>query len=291
MGLRPGPYAHLLDFLQARFPSVSREVWQRRLARGDVFNEAGQPLSLDQALHAPYRGQGRLYYYREPAQEQAVAAQETVLYQDAHLLVVDKPHGLPVVPSGPYLKETVLVRQRKRTGLDSLVPIHRIDRDTAGLVMFSLQARDRAAYNALFRQRQVTKTYEALAPWRDGLAFPVRRASRIVPAAHFMLQKEVSGSVNAITDIDLIERQGDVARYRLHPHTGRRHQLRVHMLALGLPILNDGFYPVLTPKSQAQAAHPLQLLAKSLEFTCPLTGLKHHFVSRLALMPLTPVNA
>jgi tRNA pseudouridine32 synthase/23S rRNA pseudouridine746 synthase len=287
VGLSPGPYAHVLDFLLARFPQVSRQTWLDRLSRGDVINDQGQALSLAQALQSPYLAQGRLYYFREVPQEAAIAAQEQVLYQDEHLLVVDKPHGLPVVPSGAYLAETVLVRQKKRLGLDTLVPIHRIDRDTAGLVMFSLQAPSRAAYAALFSQREIQKTYEAIAPWRADLAFPLRRASRIVPGPHFMLQQEVQGTVNAITDIDILEQQGELGRYRLRPITGRRHQLRVHMLGLGLPLLNDGLYPVLTPESHMQAGGPLQLLAKTLAFTCPVTGQQHHFESTLSLLPLS----
>jgi len=164
------------------------------------------------------------------------------------------------------------------------VPIHRIDRDTAGLVMFSVQPDTRARYHALFSQRTVQKTYEAIAPWRDDLALPLIRESRIVEAGHFMLQHEVSGPSNAITHLEVLEVRGALARYRLRPVTGQRHQLRVHMAALGLPILGDGLYPTLTPEGQIDYERPLQLLAKSIEFVDPVTGEQRHFESSRRLM-------
>ncbi len=287
VGLSAGPWLTLLDFLTARFPNVARQTWLERLARGDVLAESGVVLNPDIATQAPYpallRQSPRLYYYREVPHESPIPFDEVVLYQDAHLLVVDKPHFLPVVPSGGYLNETVLVRLKRKLGLDDLVPIHRIDRDTAGLVMFSKQASSRAAYSQLFSQRAVQKTYQAIAPWRADLALPLVRSSRIKPAGHFMLQHEVAGPSNAVTHIDVLEVRGALANYQLKPVTGQRHQLRVHMLGLGLPILNDGLYPVLTPEGQLDHAHPLQLLAKSLAFVDPISGQPQRFVSQRQL--------
>jgi len=288
VGLTAGPWLTLLDFLSARFPNVARQTWLERLARGDVLSESGVPLSPEIATQTPYpsllRQLSRLIYYRDVPDEPRIAFDEVVLYQDAHLLVVDKPHFLPVVPSGGYLNETVLVRLKRQLGLDDLVPIHRIDRDTAGLVMFSKQASSRAAFCQLFGQRAVQKTYEAIAPWRADLTLPLTRSSRIKPAGHFMLQHEVAGPPNAVTHIDVLKVRGALAHYQLKPVTGQRHQLRVHMLGLGLPILNDGLYPVLTPKGQLDHAHPLQLLAKSLAFTDPVSGQPQHFVSQRQLL-------
>jgi tRNA pseudouridine32 synthase/23S rRNA pseudouridine746 synthase len=269
--------------LTERFPKVSGPVWLARMARGDVLDALGQPVPPEHAIHAPYAAYQRLYYYREVANEAPIPFDEVVLYQDAHLLVVDKPHFLPVVPSGGYLNETVLVRLKNKLGLDDLVPIHRIDRDTAGLVLFAKQPGTRAAYCALFSQHRVRKTYEAIAPWRADLSWPITRSSRIQEAGHFMLQHEVPGTPNAITDIDVLEVHGDLARYQLKPVTGQRHQLRVHMLALGLPILNDGLYPILTPEGQLDHAQPLQLLAKRLEFTDPVSGEPRQFESARVL--------
>ena len=280
VSLPGGPWPTLLAFLAERFPAIAATVWQQRMASGDVFDERGAPIGCD----LPYQPHQRLYYFREVPNEAPIPFDEVVLYQDEHLLVVDKPHFLPVVPSGGYLTQTVLVRLKNKLGLDDLVPIHRIDRDTAGLVMFSKQPGTRAAYCALFSQHAVRKTYEAIAPWRSDLVFPATRQSRIKEAGHFMLQHEVDGPVNAITHIDVLEVRGKLARYRLKPVTGQRHQLRVHMLGLGLPLLNDGLYPVLTPEGQVDHTKPLQLLARELLFTDPVSGVQRQFVSQRALV-------
>jgi len=283
VGLPAGPWPTLLDFLAGRFPNITPQTWLDRMARGDVIDEQGSPILPQRATQAPYAAHQRLYYYREVVEEPPIPFDEVVLFEDAHLLVVDKPHFLPVVPSGGYLRETVLVRLKNRLGLDDLVPIHRIDRDTAGLVLFSKQKASRAAYCALFSQHQVRKTYEAFAPWRPGLSWPQTRASRIREAGHFMLQHEVPGLPNAVTHIDVLEVRGGLARYQLQPVTGQRHQLRVHMLALGLPILNDGLYPTLMPEGQMDYARPLQLLAKQLEFIDPVCAEPRQFDSERVL--------
>ncbi len=279
IGLPGGSWASTLDFLVERFPAVPRTVWHQRMTDGDVVDEYGTTLRPDH----PYQGHRRLYYYRAVPDEPHIAFEEVILFQDAHLLVVDKPHFLPVVPSGDYLKETVLVRLKQQLGIDTLVPVHRIDRDTAGLVMFCKQPASRAAYHALFSQRSVTKTYEAIAPWRADLALPLTRSSRIVEAGHFMLQHEVNGPPNAVTHIEVLEVSGTLARYRLRPVTGKRHQLRVHMAALGLPLVGDGLYPTLTPKGQIDYTNPLQLLARMIEFTDPMTGRARRFESEMRL--------
>jgi tRNA pseudouridine32 synthase/23S rRNA pseudouridine746 synthase len=204
-------------------------------------------------------------------------------------MVVDKPHFLPVVPSGKYLQETVLIRLKNTLGLDALSPIHRIDRDTAGLVLFSKQVASRGAYQELFRTRQVDKTYECIAPWNADLAWPITRQSRIVPSAHFMQQTEVPGVPNALTHITPIEVLGPLARYALRPVTGQRHQLRVHMAALGLPLVGDGMYPTLTPEGHADYGNPLQLLAKSIAFTDPISGERRQFESAQKLKGLATV--
>ena len=286
VGLPAGPWPTLLDFLGERFPNITSQTWLARMARGDVIDELGQPVLPEHASRRPYTAHQRLYYYREVPNERHIPFDEVVLFEDAHLLVVDKPHFLPVVPSGGYLQETVLVRLKMKRGLDDLVPIHRIDRDTAGLVLFAKQPATRAAYCALFSQHLVYKTYEAIAPWRAGLNWPITHSSRIQEAGHFMLQHEVPGTPNTITHIDVLEVHGEWARYQLQPVTGQRHQLRVHMLTLGLPILNDGLYPTLTPEGQQDYARPLQLLAKRLAFTDPVSGEPRQFESgRMLSLP------
>ena len=280
--LPAGPWTLVVDFLPQRFPGVSMDTWLQRLDAGDVIDDQGQVLGPN----APYRAGLRLYYFRALATEPRIPFEAVILWQDEHLLVVDKPHFLPVVPSGKYLQETVLIRLKNALGLDALSPIHRIDRDTAGLVLFSKQVASRSAYQELFRTRQVDKTYECIAPWNADLPWPLTRQSRIVPSAHFMQQTEVSGVPNALTHITPIEVQGPLARYALKPVTGQRHQLRVHMAALGLPIVNDGIYPTLTSEGSADYNQPLQLLAQSIAFTDPINGEPRAFESARKLKGL-----
>jgi len=279
VGLPAGDWATVFDFLVQRFPAQSGEVWQTRMTQGLVLDEQGLAVGPAQ----PYRSHCRIYYYRDCAVEVPIPFQADILYRDAHLLVVDKPHFLPVAPSGRYVQETVLVRLKRELGLDGISPIHRIDRDTAGLVMFSLQPGSRDAYHGLFRMRQVDKTYEAIAPWRSDLGLPLTRSSRIVEGTHFLQHCEGPGEANATTHVDMLHRLGALAHYRLRPVTGHQHQLRVHMAALGIPIVGDGIYPVLTPQRETRDALPLQLLARAIGFTDPVSGQPRNFESRRTL--------
>jgi len=282
--LPQGPWPRMLDFLAARFPCIPADIWTQRLNDGEVMDDQGQALGSSAAFEAGRR----LYYYRDVAQEPRIPFEAVVLWEDEHLLVVDKPHFLPVIPSGKYLQETVLVRLKNALGIDTLSPIHRIDRDTAGLVLFSKQVATRGAYQQLFRERQVDKDYECIAPWNPDLAWPQRRENRIAPATHFMQQTEVPGPPNALTHITPLEVHGKLARYQLKPVTGQRHQLRVHMAALGLPIVGDGIYPTLMPEGSADYGQPLQLLAKRIAFADPVSGRAMDFYSKRTLMSLQP---
>ncbi|MGI9133465.1 MAG: pseudouridine synthase [Rhodoferax sp.] len=287
MVLPAGPWPTVLDFLVQRFAAIGLAQWLQRMHAGAVLDDRGELVTP----HCVYQAGRRLYYYRALATEPRIPFEATLLWRDSHLLVLDKPHFLPVQPSGKYLQETLLVRLKNALGLDDLSPLHRIDRDTAGVVLFSVQRSSRAAYHALFRQRQVEKTYEAVAPWNPALQWPLRRASRIGHGAHFMQQAELGGAPNAITEIAPLETHGDLARYALRPVTGQRHQLRVHMAALGLPIVGDGIYPMLTPERPPDFARPLQLLARALAFTDPLTGEPRRFASTRQLRPLAELAA
>ncbi len=273
----------ITDFLVDRFPAIPRATWLQRMADGDVQDEFSKPITPER----PYQGHIRVYYYRDLEVEPRIPFDEVILHQDEHLIVVDKPHFLPVTPSGKYLQETVLVRLKRKLGLNDLVPIHRIDRDTAGLVLFSVQPATRDAYQALFRDRAVHKTYEAIAPWNPALSFPLTRESRIEEDTSegrgFMTQCEVAGKPNTLTHIQVLEVKGNLAKYQLKPVTGKRHQLRVHMNALGIPIQGDGIYPVLTPEGQMDYDNPLQLLAKTIEWVDPITREVRRFESLRSL--------
>lgn len=276
------PWPLLLDFLSDRLKVVDRAAWQLRLARGEVLDDAGQPLPLD----APFQPGARIHYYRHLDDEPPIPFEETVLFQDEHLLVADKPHFLPVTPGGRYVQQSLLVRLKRSTGIESLSPIHRIDRETAGLVLFSVRAQDRNAYQALFRDRVVHKVYEAIAPHLPELKFPLTRHSRIEEDNdNFFRMTEPEGTPNSETLVELCEVRGAWARYRLSPVTGKRHQLRVHMNALGAPIAGDQFYPRVLrgPQDAEDFADPLRLLACAIAFTDPVTGLARCFQSERTL--------
>jgi tRNA pseudouridine32 synthase/23S rRNA pseudouridine746 synthase len=266
--LPTGPWGTVLEALCALFPAISEATWRDRFARGRVLDADGHALAAD----APYRLGADVHYYREVEEEPRIPFQEVVLHIDAQLVVVDKPHFLPVAPAGRHVHETLLGRLMRRLDNPHLVPLHRLDRDTAGLVLFSANPGSRAAYQALFRDRRITKGYEALAPALPGLTFPRVHRSRLETGEPFSRMREVPGADNSETRIDVVARGGGLWRYRLEPVTGRKHQLRVHMAALGAPIANDPTYPDVQPPCHDDFTRPLKLLARTLEFADPLDG-------------------
>lgn len=279
--LPPGNWATVLDCLAAHFPAIGRDLWLARMARGRVLDAEGVALGPQH----PYRVGLRVHYFREVAAETPIPFEERVLHVDEHLLVVDKPHFLPVMPAGGYVEQTLQARLTKRLGNADLVPLHRIDRHTAGLVLFSTNPQSRGRYQALFRERQIDKAYEALAPALADLEFPLLRQTRLAAGEPFFRMREVAGTPNSETRIEVIERLGACWRYALYPVTGKKHQLRVHLAALGAPILNDPFYPEVSagPGAPDDYRRPLKLLARGLSFVDPLCGEQRRFESRLSL--------
>ena len=269
----------VLDFLCDKFPAISKSEWVARFNDGLVSDADGVTLNVSSS----YLPGVFVYYFRRVESEEPIPFKEVIIYQDDHLLIADKPHFLPVTPGGHYLQETLLVRLKKSTGIDTLSPIHRIDRETAGLVAFSKQPADRNAYQALFRDQLVVKSYEAIAPYASSLVnrFPIHYQSRIEESEVFIQMREVAGEPNADSVIDLLEVKGSWAKYALKLGTGKKHQLRVQMSALGIPIKHDQIYPTLWPHkiSNKDFTEPLQLLAKKLAFIDPVTGLSHQFLS------------
>jgi tRNA pseudouridine32 synthase/23S rRNA pseudouridine746 synthase len=277
--LPEGDWPDLISFMVANYPAVTEPQWRERMARGDVVDAEGRPLRPE----SPYKRNLRIFYYRELEHETPIPFAEEILYQDEHIVVADKPHFLPTIPTGRFLKETLLVRLRARLGIEDLVPIHRLDRETAGVVVFSSNLETRGAYQSLFQKRLVQKEYEALAPPLHGREFPFSYSSRMVQGDKFFTMKEEPGEPNSETMIDVVERRGEHVLYRLWPHTGRQHQLRVHLAALGIPIVNDAFYPVALPCKQDDVSAPLKLLARAIGFPDPLTGEWRYFESRRSL--------
>lgn len=273
--LTAGAWPSLLDFLLERFPRIDAATWYARFERGLVLDDDGLTLRADSGCRT---GAG-VHYYREVADEPAIAGTEEILFHDADLLVADKPHFLAVAPSGRYAQETLLARLRRRCGLDDLAPLHRLDRGTAGVIAFSVNPATRSDYQALLRTGAVDKVYEALAPALPDIDFPLTRRSRIVAGEPFFRMGEVDGEPNSETRIEVLARRGARWLYRLLPTTGRKHQLRVHLAALGAGIENDPLYPDLQAQAPEDVARPLRLLARELAFTDPLTGARRVFRS------------
>ena len=279
--LPAGNWATVLDCLCAHFAAIPRQVWLERIERGRVLDADGAPIGVSE----PYRVGLRIHYFREVPDEPLIPFEEQVLFADEHILVADKPHFLPVMPAGAYVEQTLLARLVKRTGNPDLVPLHRIDRHTAGLLLFSCNPVSRGRYQALFRQRAMDKRYEALAAPLPQLQFPLLRETRFVAGEPFFRMQEADGEANTRTRIDVLEKRQDFWLYGLEPVTGKKHQLRVHMAALGAPILNDPFYPhvSITEDAPDDYSKPLKLLARGLAFDDPLTGQRRRFQSLLSL--------
>jgi len=291
----PGPWATVGAFLAQRLRAGID--WPARMAQGGVLDALGRPLAPDAAAEPGLV----LWYWRSLPPEPAVPFELGLLHHDEHLVVIDKPHFLATVPGGRYVQETALVRLKRLLGNDALVPLHRLDRETAGVLLFSARPATRDAHHALMRERRVHKVYEAVAPWREDLVLPQTVSHRLLdpPGGRHLPVQVAPGEANAHTGIELLRRLGrhvvggapaqELAHYRLTPLTGRRHQLRAQLAALGLPIVGDRIYPRLWPEPAADAppdyGSPLQLLAREISFTDPLSGAPRRFISgrRLAL--------
>ena len=307
-----GNWSTVFDFLCERFSAVPPQEWSARFAEGLVRNAQGESIHTA----TPYAPNTLIHYYRRIPHEPELPFKAQVLFQDAHLVVADKPHFMPVTPAGRYVRSSLLVQLKEELGIDTLSPIHRIDRETAGLVVLSVNPQERNAYQALFRERQVHKTYQAIAPYRDDLVFPLTRQSRIEEDAQFFLSREVEGTPNSETHIEILKcletsmglsvlpsvhpsddsTKGSIRRspqrldkpkalYQLTPITGKRHQLRIHMCALGIPIDGDQFYPEVLrgPEESDDFSQALQLLAEKIAFIDPITGEKREFRSQQKL--------
>jgi tRNA pseudouridine32 synthase/23S rRNA pseudouridine746 synthase len=275
------PYPAILDFLAQRFPFVGLSLWNERILQGKVLDEAGLPISCE----TPYVPLQRLFYYRESQQEPLIPLEEKILFQNDDLLVACKPPFLPVVPAGPYVNECLLHRLKLKTGNSDLVPLHRIDRETSGLVLFSLHRATRGLYAGLFSSGRIEKTYEAVATVSQRLtAGEWTVENRLVKADPWFRSKVVAGAVNARSRIELVDCNDQRAHFLLHPLTGKQHQLRVHMSGLGFAILNDRYYPELLPKQADDLDNPLQLLARRVKFVDPVSGETREFESERKLL-------
>lgn len=269
-----GRWETVSEYLVARFPDDAARVVEK-IELGEVMFGDGTVITPI----TPFMPRVLVYLYRDPPVETRVPFEIEILHRDDHLLVVDKPHFLATTPRGSWIAETALVRLRRDLDLPELSPVHRLDRLTAGVLVFTTHREVRRPYQMLFDRRLVHKEYEAIAPAAPHLTFPLEVGSHIVKERGVLQAREVDGPVNAITRVESIEVDGDRARYRLLPRTGKTHQLRVHLNSLGIPILGDNLYPKTYDVGAQDYSNPLQLLAKMIEFDDPITGRRTRFAS------------
>ncbi|MEV0853924.1 RluA family pseudouridine synthase [Nocardia fluminea] len=277
-----GQWATVRDHLVERLPRVDPARIDAMLVAGEIVDLAG-PLAPD----APFVPGGAVWFHRDLPVETEVPFEIGIVHRDDDILVIDKPHFLATIPRGQHILQTALVRLRNELDLPDLIPAHRLDRATAGLLLFVVNPARRGAYQTMFHRKTVRKEYEAIAPYDPELALPRTVRSRIIKEKQVLAAFEVAGEPNAETEVELVEHRDGLGRYRLRPHTGRTHQLRLHMNGLGVPILGDDFYPVITEKSVDDYTRPLQLLAASLEFTDPVSGAPRRFETRRELQAWT----
>lgn len=269
-------WATVREYLVARLSGAGDGVVERMMDDGLFVGVDGESVA-----GLAYEPGMFVWFHRELPVEVPVPFPVDVVYRDEHIVVADKPHFLATTPRGSHVVETALARLRRELGIPELGAAHRLDRLTAGLVLFTVRPGERGAYQALFREKRVRKEYEAVASYDPGLVLPTTVRSRILKERGVMAAQQVPGEVNAVSRVELEEERADgLARYRLVPSTGQTHQLRVHMNALGVPILGDPLYPVVhDPVPDGDFRRPLQLVARALEFTDPVTGAEHRFRS------------
>jgi tRNA pseudouridine32 synthase/23S rRNA pseudouridine746 synthase len=298
-----GPWDTAMDYMMHRWGHIDPQGIEDRFDAGEIVGEGGVPLDRG----TPLTDHTFIWYYRTLPPETRIPVELSILHQDEHLLVVDKPHFLPTTPGGTYIQESALVRLRNQLDLPDLIPMHRLDRMTAGVLLFSTNPDTRGKYQVLFEKRQVQKEYECVsaaepAEGYPGVEFPVVVRNRMTKSRSYLLAEVIEGEPNAETRIEQLATfdggpaapgtgtaaAGPVdnprrALYRLEPHTGKTHQLRVHMASLGLGIINDAFYPDLLDKAPDDYTKPLQLLARGIRFVDPMSGKPVEYRSGLQL--------
>ncbi len=274
------PYPSILEFLKTRFPGIETKIWEARINSGKVITEKGEPISLAMA----YEPLKKLHYFREVEKESIIPFAEKIVFCNDELLVACKPHFLPVTPAGPHVNECLLHRLKKRTGNKDLSPINRIDRETAGLVLFSMNKKTRGRYQEMFMKGEVKKTYDAVTKYPCGQekkSWTIE--NRIVKGDPWFRMKTAPGRPNAISKISLVKSKENKALFQLCPVTGKKHQLRLHLSGLGFPILNDRYYPELLPEENRRFNTPLQLLARKIQFRDPLSAILASYESERRL--------
>lgn len=231
-----------------------------------------------------YRQSTPIWFHRDLPDETPVPGDMPIVYRDDRIIVIDKPPFLSSIPRGKHILESAVVKLRAQVDLPELTPAHRLDRVTSGLLLFTTERRWRGAYQTVFQQRIAHKVYHALAATDESRTWPVTVKNHLVKhEGTHRVQVIDDAPANAISTIDVQRVLGESSIYRLTPLTGKTHQLRQHMLSLGLPIQGDPLYPVERAVALDDFTDPLQLLAAELSFTDPVDGSTRHFRSSRSL--------
>lgn len=266
------PWPTMREFLHHKLATTPEDV-DRMLEAGDFVLDDGTALNGEEV----YRPHTFVWFHRTLRDEAEVPGEIIVLHRDERIVVIDKPHFLSTIPRGKHVAQSVVVRARRKLDLPELSPAHRLDRNTAGVLLLTTERRWRGTYQELFRRREAHRTYEAIAPFNPGLSFPRTVESHIVKHVGTLQAQTPDLPPNSRTEIDLVEVRGGLARYEVRPLTGRTHQIRVHFNLLGLPILGDPLYPRISDVSIDDFSTPLRLLASRLSFTDPVDGRPRNF--------------
>ncbi|WP_244080888.1 pseudouridine synthase [Corynebacterium striatum] len=282
---------HLIQTQRHRHPDDNAAALQARF-------DAGEVVLRDQTVLKPstlLTKDQDVFFYRIPAPEEPVPYDIPILFEDKHLLVVDKPPFMATMPRAKHIVQSATVQMRRITGIDDLSPAHRLDRLTSGILVFTKTKEIRGAYQTLFAERRVHKTYEAIAPLSD-VPVGAMWESRIEKTPGEIQGRLVAGEPNAFTEVAGVNPvdnepyeaihgpQPPLAKYTLKPKTGKTHQLRLHMWDAGVPILGDPVYPVTFPADAEDMRVPMHLTATRIEFIDPLIGKPREFVSNLPLV-------
>lgn len=274
----------VLDFLTRKFPHVSKQEWSGRILEGSVVWSDQSPVTLN----CPYQPLKTVWYYREVRDEPSIPCNEQIIESNDEYLIAYKPHFLPVMPGGQFVNECLQQRLIKTTGNSDLQAVHRLDRDTAGLVLFSVNPETRNLYHQLFSEQKISKFYQAISDTGSSEDITQKEwhiknyITRSKPSFRFQNVESPSTHKNtqyAESIIRCIQQSGQKALFELKPITGRTHQLRLHMMHIGYPITNDRFYPRLRPKAADNFDQPLQLLASEISFIDPVSKEHKHYSS------------
>ena len=275
-----GHWPTMRDHLVQRLHMVTAERVDAMLDEGRFVDERGAAIGS----HERFRPNLMVFFHRDLPEEDAPPGELRVLYRDDRIVVLDKPHFTATIPRGRHILYSATVRARRDLDLPELSPAHRLDRMTAGVLLCTTRREFRAAYQGVFEHRQASKQYLAVAPFNPDLVLPAEVSSHITKhKGELRVIERTDIAPNAHTRIELVQARDGLGLYRVLPTTGRTHQIRVHLDGLGIPIVNDPFYPVLLDHDINDFSHPLQLLAWRLGFPDPIDGRPREFTSTRVL--------